>query len=161
MRRAPDARLHVRGGSWQLRRRVGRIVSSVFRAGDAATAVAMYHAACEMLEGCCPRAARVPEEGEPDALAYLDFPPSHWKRLRTNNVRERANREIRLVGAVMCDQAETWSGSRYFSERKMAEMHDAALRKGASGRHDWAELEKTAGKMVESSLELADRVESD
>lgn len=42
-------------GSWQLRRRVGRIVSSVFRARDAATAVAMYHAACEMLEGCCPR----------------------------------------------------------------------------------------------------------
>lgn len=35
-------------GSWQLRRRVGRIVSSVFRARDAATAVAMYHAACEM-----------------------------------------------------------------------------------------------------------------
>ena len=48
-------------GSWQLRRRVGRIVSSVFRARDAATAVAMYHAACEMLEGCCPRAARVLE----------------------------------------------------------------------------------------------------
>ena len=37
--------------SWQLRRRVGRIVSSVFRAGDAATAVAMYHAACEMPKG--------------------------------------------------------------------------------------------------------------
>ena len=73
-------------GSWQLRRRVGRIVSSVFRARDAATAVAMYHAACEMLEGCCPRAARVLEEAEPDALAYLDFPPSHWKRLRTDNV---------------------------------------------------------------------------
>lgn len=40
------------------------------------------------------------------------------------------------------------------------EMHDAALRRGASGCHDWAELEKTARKMVESSLELADRVES-
>lgn len=73
-------------GSWQLRRRVGRIVSSVFRARDAATAVAMYHAACEMLEGCCPRAARVLEEAEPDALAYPDFPPPHWKRSRTNNV---------------------------------------------------------------------------
>ena len=164
-------------GSWQLRRRVGRIVSSVFRARDAATAVAMYHAACEMLEGCCPRAARVLEEAEPDALAYLDFPPSHWKRLRTNNVQERANREIkrrsrvvqvfpsessllRLVGAVMCDQAETWSGSRYFSERKMAEMHDAAFRMGAAGEHDWAELEKAARKMIESSLELADSVEA-
>lgn len=164
-------------GSWQLRRRVGRIVSSVFRARDAATAVAMYHAACEMLEGCCPRAARVLEEAEPDALAYLDFPPSHWKRLRTNNVQERANREIkrrsrvvqvfpsessllRLVGAVMCDQAETWSGSRYFSERKMAEMHDAAFRMGAAGEHDWAELEKAARKMIESGLELADSVEA-
>ena len=50
--------------------------------------------------------------------------------------------------------------SRYFSERKMAELHDAAQRRGASCCHDWAELEKTAGKMVESSLELADRVES-
>lgn len=30
---------------------MGRIVSSVFRAGDAATAVAMYHAACEMPKG--------------------------------------------------------------------------------------------------------------
>lgn len=90
---------------------------------------------------------------------------------------ERANREIkrrsrvvqvfpsessllRLVGAVMCDQAETWSGSRYFSERKMAEMHDAAFRMGAAGEHDWAELEKAARKMIESSLELADSVEA-
>ena len=62
--------------------------------------------------------------------------------------------------AVMCDQAETWSGSRYFSERKMAEMHDAAFRMGAAGEHDWAELEKAARKMIESSLELADSVEA-
>ena len=47
-----------------------------------------------MLAGCCPRAAAVLEEAEPDALAYLDFPPTHWKRLRTNNVQERTNREI-------------------------------------------------------------------
>jgi transposase-like protein len=132
---------------------------------------------CEMLERYCPRAARVLEEAEPDALAYLDFPSSHWKRLLTDNVQERVNREIkrrsrmaqifpsesslfRLVGTVMCDQTESWSGSRHFSERGMAEMHDAALRKGASGCHGWAELVKTARKMVESSLELADRMES-
>lgn len=57
-------------------------------------------------------------------------------------------------------QAETWSGSRYFSERKMAEMHDAAFRMGAAGEHNWAELEKAARKMLESSLELADSVEA-
>lgn len=131
----------------------------------------MYHAACEMLVGCCLRAARALEEAEPDALAHLDFPPSHWKRLRTNNLRERAKREnkrgsrvvqvfpsesslLRLVGAVMCDQAETWAGSRYFSERKMAEMHDAELRRGALGCHDWAELGKTDRKMVDPAWSL-------
>lgn len=36
-------------GSWQLGRRVGRIVSQVFRGRDAATVAAMYHAACD----CC------------------------------------------------------------------------------------------------------------
>ena len=41
-----------------------------------------------------------------------------------------------------------------------AELHDAALRRGASGCHDWAKLEKTAGKMDESSMELADSVEA-
>ena len=39
-------------------------------------------------------------------------------------------------------------------------MHDTALRRGTSGCHDWAELEKTARKIVESSLKLADRVVS-
>lgn len=100
--------------------------------------------------GCCPRAAAILEKAEPDALAYLDFPPTHWKRLRTNNVQERTNREIkrrsrvvqvfpstgslvRLAGAVMSEQDEIWQESRYFSE---------------------------AGKMIESGLELADRIEA-
>ena len=71
------------------------------------------------------------EDAEADALAYLDFPPSHWKRLRTNNVQERTNREIkrrsrviqvfpsraalmRVVGAVLADVDEGWQQSRYF-----------------------------------------------
>ena len=164
-------------GSRQLRRRVGRIVSQVFHGRDAATVTAMYHAACDMLEGCCPRAAAILEEAEPDALAYLDFPPSHWKRLRTNNVQERTNREIkrrsrvvqvfpstaslvRLAGAVMCEQDEIWQESRYFSEAKMSELYDEGRSRGADGAVDWARLEAEAGKMIESALELADRVEA-
>lgn len=63
------------------------------------------------------------EEAEPNALAYLDFPPTHWKRVRTNNVKEWTSREIkrrsrvvqaflstaspvRLASAVMCEQDE-------------------------------------------------------
>ena len=164
-------------GSWQLRRRVGRIVSQVFRGRDAATVTAMYHVACDMLEGCCPRAAAILEEAEPDALAYLDFPPSHWKRLRTNNVQERTNREIkrrsrvvqafpstaslvRLAGAVMCEQDETWQESRYFSEAKMRELYDEGRTRGVDGAVDWSRLEAEARKMIESGLELADRIET-
>ena len=71
----------------------------------------------------------MPEKAESDALAYLALPPSHWKRLRTNSLQERANREIkrrsrvvqvfpseksleRLVGAVMRELDEQWSESR-------------------------------------------------
>lgn len=153
------------------------ILKAVFAERDPELVRELYQLAIEQIDGFCPKAAEVLEEAEADALAYLDFPYEHHVRLRTNNVQERANREIkrrsrvvqvfpsessllRLVGAVMCDQAETWSGSRYFSERKMAEMHDAAFRMGAAGEHDWAELEKAARKMIESSLELADSVEA-
>ena len=57
----------------------------------ASTVTAMYHTACDMLEGCCPRAAAILEEAEPEALAYLDFTPSHRKRLCTINVQERTS----------------------------------------------------------------------
>lgn len=117
------------------------------------------------------------EEAEPDALAYLDFPPTHWKRLRTNNVQERTNREIkrrsrvvqvfpstgslvRLADAVMCEQDEIWQESRYFSEARMNELYDDGRTRGIDGHVDWARLEAEARKMLESGLELADRVEA-
>ena len=163
-------------GSWRLGRRVGRIVSQVFRGRGAAAVTAMCRAARAMPEGRCPRAA-VLEEAEPDAPACLDFPPSHRKRLRADNVRERANREIkrrsrvaqvfpstaspvRLAGAVMCEQDEIWQGSRYFSGARMNELYDEGRGRGTDGTADWARLEAEARKMIESSLELADRVEA-
>lgn len=162
-------------GSWAARRRVARILSPVFRARDARAAVAMYHVACDMLRGVCPKAADVLEEAEPDALAYLDFPPSHWKRLRTNNVQERANREIkrrsrvvqvfpseaaltRLAGAVMCDLDEAWASSRYFSEARMRELPGPGEAPAGRPAPSGADLE-SAKRAIEASLELADKVE--
>ena len=52
---------------------------------------AAYHLAIEMLEACCPDAARILGDAEPDALAYLDFPVSHWRRLRTDNLTSAVN----------------------------------------------------------------------
>lgn len=102
---------------------------------------------------------------------------THWKRLRTNNVQERTNREIkrrsrvaqvfpstgslvRLAGAVMCEQDEIWQESRYFSEVRMNELYDDGRTRGIDGPVDWARLEAEARKMLESGLELADRVEA-
>ena len=113
-----------------------------------------------------------------DALACLAFPPAHWKRLRTNNVQERANREIkrrsrvvqmfpsersleRLVGAVMCEQDERWPASRHFAYDKMQELHDERRKKEpeAPGRPA-AGLAEAARKMILASLELAEKVDA-
>ena len=37
----------------------------------------------------------MPKDGIAEALTYYDFPSEHWTRIRTNNVIERLNREIR------------------------------------------------------------------
>ena len=85
--------------------------------------------ATAQIEGFRPKASEVPEEAGADALAYLDFPYEHHVRLRTNNVRERANRElkrrsrvvqvfpsrkslIRMMGAVFSEMDEDWAGRR-------------------------------------------------
>lgn len=113
-----------------------------------------------------------------DALAYLAFPPSHWKRLRTNNVQERANREImrrsrvvqvfpsersleRLVGAVMCELDEQWSESRYFAYGKIQELCDEKRKKEPEGAgRPAADLAEAARKMIIASLELAEKVDA-
>jgi len=73
-------------GSRRLAKRVRRIVAPVSRLKGAGAVRAACHIAADMLEGCCPEGARILEGAEPDALAHLDFPASHWKRLRTNNL---------------------------------------------------------------------------
>ena len=48
-------------------------------------------------------AAQKVEQGIEETLTYMDFPSQHWSKIRTNNVIERMNREIRrrtrVVGA--------------------------------------------------------------
>ena len=40
-------------------------------------------------------AAKKLEDGIEETLTYMDFPSRHWLKIRTNNVIERMNREIR------------------------------------------------------------------
>ena len=40
-------------------------------------------------------AARTARDGFAETPAYTEYPPEHWRRIRTNNGIERINREIR------------------------------------------------------------------
>lgn len=152
------------------------IASAAFRLRGSAVVRVAYHAVCEMLAECCPDAAHIMEEAESDALTYLDFPPSHWKRLRTNNLQERTNREIkrrsrvvqvflseksleRLVGAVLCDVDEEWGRPRYSSEDKMAELYANKPAPEPLGK-GWTELRAIAKQATEVDLRLADEMEA-
>ena len=111
------------------RKATGKVMQAVFAESDPASVRAAYHAAIDAIAGFSGEAAELLEDAEPDALAYLGFPAEHRRRIRTNNVQERTNREIkrrtravqvfpsaesmiRLVGAVMAEADEDWSTRR-------------------------------------------------
>ena len=47
------------------------------------------------------KAADKLENGLEETLTYMDFPSEHWLRIRTNNVIERVNREIKRRTSVI------------------------------------------------------------
>lgn len=164
-------------GSRSLNKRVAGIMKPVFRAKDAEQVRVLCHLAAEMLGECCPKAAEIWEDAEPDALACLDFPASHWKRLRTNNVQERTSCEIRrrtkavqafpserpllrLVGAVLAEQDGIWAGKRYFSKERIAELSKERKPSLPPAPERLVELRETARKAIDASLELADGMET-
>lgn len=115
-------------------------LKATFAQSEPAVVRACWHEAASRLaaEGC-PKAASLMEEAEPSVLCYLDFPAAHARKIRTDNVQERANREIkrrtdvvqcfpsresllRLVGAVLCEENLSWSQRRMFSEDSIASV---------------------------------------
>lgn len=123
----------------------GRVPRAVFAEEDPAMARAMYQAARGLI-------SRLSRDAAADALAHLDFPAGHRRRIRTNNV-QRLNREIkrrsrvvqsfpseaslvRFVGAVCCEAREEWSSRRYMEpsgiealwERSAAPLPDPEAR---------------------------------
>ena len=82
-----------------------------------------------------------PEDGIEETLTYCDFPSEHWTRIRTNNVIERLNREIRrrtrVVGTfpdgnsalmLVCARLRHVAGTQWGNKKYMNMKHlEAAL----------------------------------
>ena len=157
-----------------------KALQSVFREQNPTFVRAAYHAAIDAVAEMSAKAAELLEEAECDALAYLDFPLEHHRRLRTNNVQERANREIkrrgrvvqvfpsaasllRLIGAVCAEMDEDWSSRRYmggeavsafYEEQEVAKRQAQAL---ASAAAITEEVRAHACKLIELAVETACR----
>jgi transposase-like protein len=71
------------------------------------------------------------EANIPEGFTVFDFPQAHWKKLRTSNLAERVNKEIkrrtkivgifpncnsclRLVTALLVEMDEEWGQSRNY-----------------------------------------------
>jgi transposase-like protein len=82
------------------------------------------------------KAANTIERFIPGLLSYTAFPKEHWKKIRTTNMMERMNKELkrrtrvagvfpndesllRLIGAILMDINEEWvTGRRYLSDER-------------------------------------------
>ena len=155
---------------------IGSILHAVFAERDPALVRELYHLACEEIAGFNAKAAGLLEEAEADALAYLDFPYEHHRRLRTNNVQERANREIkrrsrvvqvfpsrksliRMLGAVLSEMDEGWSARRWFTERSILEAYEEPLRRRPAPKPTYeGTAAQHAARIIE--LVLSDNVDS-
>ena len=81
-------------------------------------------------------AAKKVEDGIEETLTYCDFPSEHWTRIRTNNVIERLNREIRrrtrVVGSfpdgnsalmLVCARLRHVAGTQWGNKKYMNMKH--------------------------------------
>lgn len=114
-------------------------MKAVFAERDPQLVRAAYRQATARIAAIKPHAGELLEDAEADALAYLDFPHEHHVRLRTNNVQERANGEIkrrtkvvgvfpsvesmmRLVGSVLVDVNEEWLTAQFIDASSLRDV---------------------------------------
>jgi len=113
----------------ELRKPVATDLRNVFNAPDRIEANRLLEAAVKKWEKSQPKLASWMEENVPEGLSVLDLPESCRKRLRTSNMAEGLNRQIRrrtrvatlfpneasllrLVSAVLMEVSEEWEAGK-------------------------------------------------
>jgi transposase-like protein len=138
---------HFQGASWQrcqvhlmrnllsfspvkLRAEVAAHAKIVLHAQDMVEAKRQLSAFIEYFGTSAPKAVSCLEEGFADAMAVMALPEKYRRRLRTTNMQERLNQEIRrrervirifpndesalrLIGALLAEFNETWAERLY------------------------------------------------
>jgi transposase-like protein len=114
-----------------MRKAVGASLRAVFDAPDRAEAERQLDLAVKKYRATAPKLAEWIEANVPEGLTAFALPSSHRRRLRTTNMLERVNREIkrrtrvatlfpneasalRLVSAVLMEISEEWETNRKY-----------------------------------------------
>ena len=152
---------------------VAAAVSAAFAQRDPALVRAMYGLAVEEARAVDRRAGELLEDAREDALAYLAFPAEHRLRLRTNNIQERANREIkrrtdavqvfpspesleRLVGAQLAERNDEWAAGSFMDAAGMSDLGRDA--EAGAALPDAATLERARALMDAAMREARARL---
>lgn len=119
------------------KRAVAALVRAAVSQRDPLAARAVWEEAAPWVSSVSAAAGRVFESAREDALAFMSFPEEHWGKIRTNNVQERANREIkrryrsvqsfpsegsmmRLTCSVLMGEEGRWASQGLFSPASAA-----------------------------------------
>lgn len=149
---------------------VRELVKATFAQEDPLLLNALYRKTTSAIKNLGQKkAARILEEAQECALQYSTFPQEHWKRIRTNNVQERANREIkrryrsvqcfpsreslmRLIGAIMLEEDEAWQTNRVFNTKSTSLAWQKPAIPKADG--DYATRIQNADKRAEEIVQI-------
>jgi transposase-like protein len=110
---------------------VSTLVRTIFEQPSAKAVHAQHRQVVQALEAKFPAAAEHLDDARDDIPAFAAFPKSVWKQVWSNNPQERLNKEIRrrtdvvgifpdraaiirLVGAVLAEQNDEWTGQRRY-----------------------------------------------
>jgi len=110
---------------------VSEALRRIFSAPNLQEARRQVNQVLERLQQIAPKALDCLEDGLEDALAIMALPEKYRKRLRSTNMLERLNEEvrrrervirifpnpdaaIRLLGAILAETHETWQETKYF-----------------------------------------------
>lgn len=115
----------------ELKKKVAADIRHIFNAPSEEEAKRLLSQLVTNYEKSAPRLIAWAEENITEGFTVFQFPSEHWRRIRTSNVLERINKEIRqrtrvasifpndksclrLVSAVLMEISEDWENSRAY-----------------------------------------------